>query len=118
MHRCIHSSALIGDREYSALKFDGEARCRLEVAFKLILLRLAPRIVGEARKYGKTVGKRREKRVSCFQIFPRERGPFVRPPARRIGPHVLDRGAQRIYICFGDAKRNELAIAVFETGGG
>jgi hypothetical protein len=118
MHRCAHAAALIRDREYSALEFDGEARRRLEVAFKPILLRLAPRIVGEAGKYAKTVGKRREKRVSCFQIFPRERGPFVRPPAWRIGPHILDRGSQRIDICFRDAERNELAVAVFETGGG
>jgi hypothetical protein len=59
---------LIGDRDYSALEFGGEARRRLEVAFKLILLRRAPRIVGEAEKYGKTVGERREKRVSRFKI--------------------------------------------------
>src|SRR6202167_170091 len=118
MHRCARSSALIGDREYSALEFDGEARCRLEVAFKLILLRLAPRIVGEAGKYGKTVGVRRKKRVSRFTIFSRERGPFVSPPARRICPHILDRGAQRIDICFRDAERNELAVTVFETGFG
>src|ERR1700691_4559837 len=116
MHRRAHTSALIGDREYSALEFDGEARCRLEVAFKLILLRLAARIIGEAGKYGKTVGERREKRVSCFKIFSRERGPFVRPPARRISPHILDRGAQRIDICFRDAERTELAVTVFETG--
>src|SRR5208282_762591 len=115
MHRCAHSSVLIGDREYSALEFDGEARCRLQVAFKLILLRLAPRIVGEAGKYGKTVGERREKRVSRFKIFSGERGPFVRPPARRIRPHILDRGPQRIDICFRDAERNELAVTVFET---
>src|SRR5580698_10484564 len=118
MHRCAHSSALIGDREYSALEFDREARYRLEVAFKLILLRLAPRIVGEAGKYGKTVGERREKRVSRFKIFSRERGPFVRPPAWRICPHILDRSAQRIDICFRDAERNELAVTVFETGFG
>src|SRR5271163_623101 len=98
MYRRVHGSTLIGDREYSALEFDGEARCRLEVAFKLILLRLAPRIVGEAGKYSKTVGERREKRVSCFQIFPRERGLFVRPSARFIGPHIFDRRAQRIDI--------------------
>src|SRR5271168_2976659 len=115
MHRCAHSSALMGDCEYSSLEFDGEARCRLEVAFKLILLRFAPRIVGEAGKYGKTVGERREKRVSRFKIFPRERGPLVRPPARRICPHILDRGAQRIDICFRDAERNKLAVTVFET---
>src|ERR1700685_1512654 len=118
MYRCAHRSALIGDRDYSALEFDGEARCRLEVAFKLILLRLAPRICGEAGKYGKTVGKRREKRVSRFKIFSRERGPFVRPPARRICPHILDCGAQRIDIRFRDAERNKLAVAVFETGCG
>src|SRR5580698_6148431 len=118
MHRCAHSSALIGDREYSALEFDGEARRRLEVAFKLILLRLAPGIVGEAGKYGKTVGERREEWVCCLQIFPRERGPFVRPPARRIRPHILDRAAQRIDICFRDTERNELAVTVFETGVG
>src|SRR5580658_8146430 len=118
MHRRAHSSGLIGDREYSALKLDREARCRLEVAFKLILLRLAPRIVGEAGEYGKTIGERREKRVSRFKIFSRERGPFVRPPARRICPHILDRGAQRIDICFRDAERNELAVTVFETGFG
>ena len=116
MHRCAHSSTLIGDREYSALKFDGETRCRLEVAFKLILLRLAPRIVGEAGKYGKTVGERREKRISRFKIFSRERGPFVRPPARRICPHIFDCGAHRIDICFRDAERNELAVTVFKTG--
>src|SRR5271156_2002452 len=118
MHRCGHGSALIWDREYSALEFDGKARCRLEVAFKLILLRLAPRIVGEAGKYGKTVRERREKRVSRLKIFSRERGPFISPPARRIGPHILNRGAQRIDICFRDAERNELAVTVFETGFG
>jgi len=118
VHWCAHSSDLIGNREYCALKFDGEARCRLEVAIKLILLRLASRIVGEAGKYGKTVGKRRKKRVSCFKIFSRERGPFVRPPARRICPHILDRSAQRIYICFRDAERKELTVTVFETGFG
>src|SRR6202167_2900153 len=118
MHRCAHRSALIRDREYSALEFDGEARCRLEVAFELILLRLAPRIVGEAGKYGKTVGERREKRVSRCKIFSSERGPFVRPPARRICPHILDRGAPRIDICFRDAERNELAVTVFKTGFG
>src|ERR1700679_1761718 len=116
MHRCVHSSTLIGDREYSALELDGEARRRLEVAVKLILLRRAPRMVGEARKYGKTVGERREKRVSRLKIFSRERGPFVRPSARRICPHILDRGAQRIDICFRDAERNELAVTVFKTG--
>src|ERR1700684_1363937 len=116
MHRCAHSSTLIGDREYCALEFDGEAGCRLEVAFQLILLRLAPRIVGEAGKYGKTVGERREQRVSRSKIFSREGGPFVRHPARRISPHILDRGAQRIDICFRDAERNELAVTVFETG--
>jgi hypothetical protein len=107
---------LIGNREDSALEFDGEARGRLEVAFKLILLRLAPRIVGEAGKYGKTVGERREQRVSRFKIFSRERGPFVSPPARCVRPHILDRGAQRINIRFGDAERNELAVTIFETG--
>src|SRR5271168_2932161 len=115
MYRRVHGSTLIGDREYSALEFDGEARCRLEVAFKLILLRLAPRIVGEAGKYGKAVGERREKRVAGFKIFSCERGPFVRPPARRICPHIHDRGAQRIDICLRDAERNELAVTVFET---
>src|SRR5208282_762179 len=118
MRRCAHSSALVGDREYSALEFDGEARCRLEVAFKLILLRLAPRIVGEAGKYGKTVGERREKRVSRLQVFPCERGPFKGPAAWCVRPHILDRGAQRIDICFRDAERNELAVTVFETGFG
>src|SRR5271156_5385796 len=118
MHRCGHGSALIWDREYSALEFDGKARCRLEVAFKLILLRLAPRIIGEAGKYGKTVGERREKQVSRFKIFSRERGPFVSPPARRICPHILDRGAQRIDICLRDAERHELAVTIFETGFG
>src|SRR6202789_8818 len=118
MHRCVHSSALIGDREYSALECDGEARCRLEVAFELILLRLAPRIVGEAGKYGKTVGERREKRVSRCKIFSCERGPFVRPPSRRICPHIFDCGAHRIDICFWNAEPNELAVTVFETGFG
>src|SRR5580698_4429732 len=106
MHRCAHSSALIGDREYSALEFDGEARCRLEVAFKLILLRPAPRIVGEAGKYGKTVGERSEKRVSRLKIFSRERGPFVSPSARRVRPHIFNRGAQSIDIRFRNAEPN------------
>jgi hypothetical protein len=90
----------------------------LDQTFKLILLRLAPRIVGPAGKYGKTVSEPREKRVSRFKIFSRERGPFVRPPARRICPHILDRGPQRVDICFRDAERNELAVTVFETGFG
>src|ERR1700677_990079 len=118
MHRCAHSSTLIGNREHSALEFDGKARRRLEVTFKLILLRRAPRIVGEAGKYGKTVGERSEERVPRFKIFSRERGPFVRPPSRRICPHILDCGAHRIDICFWNAEPNELAVTVFEAGFG
>ena len=118
MHRCAHAAALIRKSEHSALEFNREAWRGFKIGLELILLGRASRIVGKTGKLGEAIGKRRKERVSRRQIFPRERRPFVGPSARRIGPHIFDRRAQRIDVCFRDAERNELTVTVFETSGG